>query len=129
MRKCAFERLGHTSSSWLGIPLSRSFTCRWTSGLRNGGWMWTTVFLRGLAVYLVPEHKQPIRTSSKDRPKVGVGVGGGSHLGARGLQTRYSRLLQQPRVKGFTPPWNFPVTCGSRGNVAPLSTWRSRANL
>lgn len=76
--------------------------------------MWTTVFLRGLAVYLVPDHKQPIRTPSKDRPKVG---GGGSHLGATGLQTRYSRLLQQPRVKGFTPPWNFPVTCGSRGNV------------
>lgn len=36
--------------------------------------MWTTVFLRGLAVYLVSDHKQPIRTPSKDRPKVGGGV-------------------------------------------------------
>lgn len=36
--------------------------------------MWTTVFLRGLAVYLEPEHKQPIRTSTKDRPKDGGGV-------------------------------------------------------
>lgn len=36
----------------------------------------------------------------------------GSYFGEIGLQTRYSRLLQQPSVKGFTPPWNLPVTYG-----------------
>lgn len=29
---------------------------------------------------------------------------GASYCGEMGLQTRYSKLLQQPRVKGLTPP-------------------------
>lgn len=106
MRKCAFERLGHTSLSWLGIPLSRSFTCRWTSGLRNGGWMWTTVFLRGLAVYLVPEHKQPIRTSSKDRPK--VGWGGGVSLRCDGTANQILQVVAAASREGIDSSLELP---------------------
>lgn len=56
------------------MPLSLSFTGLSTSGLRNGGWMWIAAFLRGLAVYLVSEHRQPLswRRSSKDRPEEGL---------------------------------------------------------
>lgn len=99
--------------SRLCIPLSLAFVdiCLPISGLRNGGWTWTTIFLQGLAVYLVSHDKQPVSNEASwkaDR----LNWRNGSYFGEIGLQTRYSRLLRQPRVKGFTPPWNFPVTCG-----------------
>lgn len=34
-----------------------------------------------------------------------------SYLGANGLQSTCSTFPQHPRVKGFTPPRNLPVTC------------------
>lgn len=43
----------------LCIPLPLTFTgiCLSISGLKNGGWMWMTAFLQGLAVYLVSQDK------------------------------------------------------------------------
>lgn len=48
--------------SWLCMPLSLTFTgiCLSISGLRNGGCTWITVFLQGLAVYLVAHDKQNV---------------------------------------------------------------------
>lgn len=124
----ALNLLMHTLfwRSWLCIPLSLTFTgiCLSISGLRNGGWTWITVFLQGLAVYLVAHDKQGVRASELYGFLKGWRLNwrDDSYFGEMGLQTRYSRLLQQPRVNGFTPPWNFPVTCGIMKSTPVLFT-------
>lgn len=40
-------------------------------------------------------------------------------LGASGLQRTCEIFLQQPLVKGLTPPLNFPVTCSGRKTHVP----------
>lgn len=46
------------------------------------------------------------------------------HLGVMGLKSTNCTFWQQPRVNGFTPPWNFPVTCD-----AWINSTSSRLNL
>lgn len=41
-----------------------------------------------------------------------------AHLGAGELQRTRLTFLQQPLVKGLTPPRNLPVTCGMRSIIA-----------
>lgn len=42
------------------------------------------------------------------------GCRGQAHLGAGELQRTRLTFLQQPLVKGLTPPRNLPVTCGTK---------------
>lgn len=42
------------------------------------------------------------------------GCRGRAHLGAGELQRTRLTFLQQPLVKGLTPPRNLPVTCGTK---------------
>lgn len=47
------------------------------------------------------------------------GCRGRAHLGAGELQRTRLTFLQQPLVKGLTPPRNLPVTCGTKECHSP----------
>lgn len=67
--------------------------------------MWTTDFLKRLAVYLGGGLTPVSIVFVASRLElVQEAEDSASYCGEMGLQTKYSKLLQQPRVKGLTPP-------------------------
>lgn len=70
--------------------------------------VWDGVILP-LSVLFSVDFKTPFQYFCSSAVKMGWGVCC-PHLGAKGLHRTYSTLPQHPRVKGFTPPRNFPVT-------------------
>lgn len=121
-----------TESISVWIPLSSTLMddILRDSGIWNGGCMWTVCLFPIFLVYLPVKRSRKCTFTAQCMTKEGLDMTEPhedsvvQYLGVIGLHRTNSTLPQQPRVKGFSPPWNFLFICNENFSTsAALDFW------